>query len=340
MLRQFSEAGVIRYVAREQGPDYASTHWAREANGLTGNVVARLLEATAFCGDRELQAAAIEQLRALLKRFHRTVPRGAQTWEIPLHTPDILASAHLVKACVYGYLMTGDVSFLDEAEYWAWTGVPFVYLQSPTEGPVGLYNTIAVLGATGWKAPVWFGQPVQWCGLVYADALRWLARSRPGGPWAHLADGIAISGVQHTWRADDEERVGLLPDYFLLRAQRREGPAINPATVQSQAIQAYGQPPAYDFVAIDNTRLQLHAAGRITITAVDDHAIRFLVGGWREPASWVLVHGCSERPEIWVNGETIEPTHFDAGAARLVFPIPSQADVRLRFSGALRTRSP
>jgi len=340
VLRQFSEPGLIRYVSREQGPDYASTHWAREANGLTGNVVARLLEAATFSGNRELQGAAVAQLRALLNRFHRTVPRGAQTWEIPLHTPDILASAHLTKACVLGYQLTGEVSFLDEAEYWAWTGVPFVYLVPPAEGAVGVYNTIAVLGATGWQAPVWFGQPVQWCGLVYADALRRLGRFRTVGPWIRLADGIAISGVQHTWRADDDERVGLLPDYFLLRAQRREGPAINPATVQSQAIQAFGSSPVYDFVMAKPTELQVHAAGGITVSAAEDRSVRFLVTGWREPASWVLVHGCPELPEVWVNGEVFEGARFDVESGRLVFPIPSQANVELRFNGSLRTRSP
>jgi hypothetical protein len=340
LLRQFSEPGVIRYVPRERGPDYASTHWVREANGLAGNVVARLLEAAAFSGSPELQAAAVEQLRAVLNRFQRTVPRGAQTWEIPLHTPDVLASAHLTKACVLGYQLTGDADLLDEAEYWAWTGVPFVYLVPPSDGAVGVYNTIAVLGATGWNAPVWFGQPVQWCGLVYADALRWLGRFRAEGPWIRLADGIAISGAQHTWRADDLERVGLLPDYFLLRAQRRDGPAINPATVQSQAIQAFGRSPVYDFVTTEPVRLQIHAAGKITVTSTEDRSVRFRVNGWYEPASWVLVHRCPELSEVSVNGEDIESARFDVGSGRLAFPVPSKADVELRFSESLRTRSP
>src|SRR5690606_14924416 len=132
-------------------------------------------EAAAFCGDRELIAQAIDKLKGL-EKFRNTVPRGAQTWEVPLHTPDILASAHLVRAFSLGYELTGRPEFLEQAIEWAWTGVPFVYLVNPAGGSVGPYSTIAVLGATNWKAPVWFGRPVQWCGLVYSDALYRLAR--------------------------------------------------------------------------------------------------------------------------------------------------------------------
>ena len=42
---------------------------------------------------------------------------------------------------------------------------------------------------------VWLGLPVQWCGLVYADALYRLEPHDPKGPWKQLADGIAASGV-------------------------------------------------------------------------------------------------------------------------------------------------
>ena len=65
--------------------------------------------------------AILDQQAAL---YANTVPRGAQTWEVPLHTPDILASAHLVSAYTLGYELSGDPALLDRAKYWAWTGVP------------------------------------------------------------------------------------------------------------------------------------------------------------------------------------------------------------------------
>ena len=118
---------------------------------------------------------------------------------MPLHTPDILAAAYLVRAYTLGYEITGEPQFLEQAKYWAWTGVPFVYLVNPTDQAVGPYATIAVYGATQWVAPNWMGLPVQWCGLVYADALYRLVKYDPSGPWQQIAEGISASGVQQTW---------------------------------------------------------------------------------------------------------------------------------------------
>src|SRR5207253_5582314 len=132
------------------GVDYGQTHWAPDANGLTADVVATLLEAAVFSGDCSLISDGLRYLKAMDK-FRNTVPRGAQTWEIPLHTPDILASAHLVRAYTLGYELTGDQDFLEQARYWAWTGVPFVYLVDPAGKPIGLYGTIAVFGANQWR---------------------------------------------------------------------------------------------------------------------------------------------------------------------------------------------
>ena len=154
----------------------------------------------------------IEQGLALLDKqtalYANTVPRGAQTWEVPLHTPDILASAHLVKAYTLGYMISGKQEYLEQARYWAWTGVPFVYLVNPTEGEIGPYATIAVLGATNWQAPVWFGRPVQWCGLVYCSALHLLSQYDKNGPWETIAKGITATGLQMTWPASDPQAPG------------------------------------------------------------------------------------------------------------------------------------
>src|SRR5690606_20659646 len=108
-----------------------------------------------------------------------------------------------------------------------------------------VYSTIAVYGATQWKAPVWMGMPVQWCGLVYSDALYRWNEVRPSKTWRTIADGIAAAGAQITWPANDRERVGLLPDIFQLREQHRDGPAINPGTLQPNAARLFGRGPLY-----------------------------------------------------------------------------------------------
>ncbi len=326
-LGRFAADGSIPYRASASGTDYGKTHFAPDANGLTAQVVSTLLEAAAFCGDRELIAQGMTKLRALDK-FRESVPRGAQTWEVPLHTPDILASAHLVRAYTLGYELTGDRAFLEQAIYWAWTGVPFVYLVNPTGQPVGPYSTIAVLGATSWKAPVWFGQPVQWCGLVYADALHHLARHDSAGPWTKLADGIASAGLQHTWRANDRDRVGLLPDFFELKPQTSAGPAINPGTVGSSAVRLYGRGPLYDFRAFRRAGLLVHAPGEILIESEGERSVAFTIRGWPHEPYFVLVNGVRNAPTVKINGAN-EPNEFDAREGRLILKLSGQARVQV-----------
>ncbi|WCJ60445.1 hypothetical protein NXS98_04750 [Fontisphaera persica] len=309
-LKRLGDDYLVFYRPTPGGPDYARTYWTNHANGLTFQPLAEALQAAAFCGDRELTARALTALRAQ-KRYNHGVPRGAQTWEIPLHTPDILASAHLVKAYVLGYELSGDSAFLEQARYWAWTGIPFVYLVNPTQGKVGLYSTIAVLGATTWKAPVWFGQPVQWCGLVYADSLYRLAEADPRGIWRTVADGITVAGLQHTWKAEDTNRVGLLPDYFLLREQQADGPAINPGTVGANAVNYFTQVPLWDFKRFRRAGFNVHAPGHIRIQQENAQSARFQVMGWPSQPYFVLLSGLSATPRLKLNGRDLplQPPH-------------------------------
>ncbi len=337
-LARFDARKLIRYTPQEGRPDYGRTHFADHASGLTGGVVWRLLQQATFAGDRDLVEAALKKLQALTQ-YDRGVPRGAQTWEVPLHTPDILASAHMVNAFVTGYQITGDQSLLERARYWAWTGVPFVYLVNPTGKPVGPYSTIAVYGATDWRAPVWFGLPVQWCGLVYADALYRLARHDADGPWKKLADGITAAGIQHSWKEDDAHRVGLLPDFYHLREQRSDGPAINPGTVQANAIRFFGQPCAYDFQVARKSRLFVHAPGEIGGLEEDGTHVSFSVRGWRSAPYRVLVSGLEKQPSVRINGANVrlESPHAYADG-RLVLQVEGNPQIEITLAEGVAGR--
>jgi hypothetical protein len=320
LLRRFDHSGAIRYLPEPGKPDYSKTHWTNEANGLTAQVVVRLLETAAFSGESTLIESAVERLESLSK-FDHTVPRGAQTWEVPLHTPDILASAHLVRAFTLGYELTGRADFLDRAEAWAWTGIPFVYLSAPTPEPVGNYSTIAVFGATSWESPVWFGQPVQWCGLVYADALRNLAAYRSAGPWRQVARGIASAGVQHTWDVNDPERQGLLPDFYMLRSQARDGPAINPATVLSQVAFMEPDRQPFQFRALPESGFRVFAAGTIEPLEARRNRLRMRVQSWPLNGAFVYVNGFDHQPELKIDHRTVrwaEPHAWDPAGRRAV----------------------
>ncbi|MBN1852644.1 MAG: hypothetical protein JW829_07960 [Pirellulales bacterium] len=297
-LRQFDDQGRILFRSTNGQPDYASTHFADHANGLGGRFVADILEAATLCGDKKLIAEGLALLEKQTGLYANTVPRGAQTWEIPLHTPDILASAHMIRAYVYGYLLSDEQAYLEQARYWAWTGVPFVYLVRPTDGPVGPYATIAVLGATNWVAPVWFGQPVQWCGLVYGSALHLLADHDDSGPWRQLATGITRTGLQMTWPQSDPQRQGLLPDFFHLRQQVRDGPAINPGTVGAHAPQAFGQPPLYYMKKLKTRPWFLHAPCGISDIQENQDRIRFTIEGISQIPCTLLISGLDGAPRM------------------------------------------
>jgi hypothetical protein len=232
---------------------------------------------------------------------------------------------------VLGFELTGDRLFLEKAAYWAWTGVPFVYLRNPTDAPVGPYATIAVLGATNWVAPIWFGQPVQWCGLVYADALYRLAEHDRSGPWKQLADGVTASGIQQSWPASDRERQGLLPDFFHLRAQMSDGPAINPGTVQASAVRLFGGPPLYDFRRFPGPGVLIHAPGRLTAVGEDQGAVRFKVEAWPAGPYHVLIAGARGEPKVRMNGEDAgERVRFLPATGQAVLTVVGDVEVEVR----------
>lgn len=294
LLRNFDADGIKLYKPGKN--DYSRTHFAKHANGLSGRDMVSILEGAVLSADRELANKALQLLDKQTTLYAATVPRGAQTWEVPLHTPDILASAHMVRAYTLGYMISGEEKYLEQAKYWAWTGVPFVYIHPPTPGRVGSYATIAVLGATNWKAPLWLGRPVQWCGLVYASALHFLSPSDPDGPWEKIAKGITATGLQMSWPPSDRERQGLLPDFFDLRAQIAAGPAINPGTVQAHLPELYGRGKLYDVKKLPNHDWFVHAPCLISHIRDDEKCITLTVDGWGDERFYVLFSGVEKEP--------------------------------------------
>jgi hypothetical protein len=232
----------VRGILQQQRPDgsfryegkYRRGHFEDTASGYCARPALTLLEYAYDTGNREALEAGIRTLE-YMKRFR--TPRGAQVWEVPLHTPDQLASAYLVWAYVRGYELTGSKEYLGEARRWALSGIPFVYLWSCR--PVMLYATPPVFGATNWVAPCWIGLPVQWVGGVYAYALTKLAPYDDSLDWNHLARGILISAEQQQY--PDGKWAGLLPDSFDLQSQQRRPWNINPCALVSLRMVLDGQ---------------------------------------------------------------------------------------------------
>ena len=255
----------VRRIIANQQPDgsfrytgkYRKGHFEDTSSGHCARPTASLLQWARYTGDAEARRAGLKTLE-FMKRFR--TPRGAQTWELSLHTPDVLASAYLVRAYVLGYELTGRNDYLAEARRWALSGVPFVYLWS--NRPTMLYSTPPVYGATNFRAPLWIGLPVQWCGGVYAYALTHLARHDKTLDWMRLARGIYIAAQQMQY--PDGPLVGCLPDVFHLPSQHRAGPSINPCALVSLQRALDGQ---VDSLAVaDDGKHRIVAPLPVTIT--------------------------------------------------------------------------
>jgi len=340
LLRNFDENGIKLY--RPGKIDYSKTHFAKHTNGLSGRDMVRILEGATLSADKELINKALKLLDKQTALYADTVPRGAQTWEIPLHTPDILASAHLVKAYTLGYIISGKEEYIRHARYWAWTGVPFIYLYAPTPGRVGPYATIPVLGATNWKAPIWVGKPVQWCGLVYCSALHLLSEYDKNGPWGKIARGITTAGLQMSWPLSDKNRQGLLPDLFDLRHQAGAGPAINPGTVQAHLAELYGKGKIYDVKKLRQRGWFIHAPCVISNIRESRDAVTLKVDGWADKPYYVLISGVREEPtEVRVRRIFQPPTElplykparkeFHSEHQSLVISLEGKSEIQIRY---------
>ncbi|MBQ9813350.1 MAG: hypothetical protein IJM54_08545 [Thermoguttaceae bacterium] len=228
------EAEKIRNRQKEDGSFRYSGKYLRGssvdyASGDCGQYVYRLLDHWRLTGNKDSLEAGLKGLEFVnsLK-----TPRGAQTWEISLHTPDIVASGHCSFANTLAYEATGDARYLEQARRWAISGLPFVYLwrlESFTDDDVMLYATIPVFGTTNWIAPCWIGTPVQWCGLNYAEALLRLSQYDDALDWRKIAEGIVASAERQEYPTG--KYAGLVPDSFNIEAQQRNPLNINPCAL-------------------------------------------------------------------------------------------------------------
>jgi len=191
----------VRDIANSAGLEASTLGDVGETNcGLIARELNGILTWALRTGRQEFINAGIRGLRKL-NSF--SVPRGAQTWEVHAHTPDVYAAALAVDANILGYHLTGDSEYLDKAKFWAYTGLPFVYSWVPpiASVPSGVFHldglgdgknpvisepsefyevpkrqinpgaSIPVFG-TSFYVQAWFGVPVQWCGLAWANSVK------------------------------------------------------------------------------------------------------------------------------------------------------------------------
>ncbi len=255
--------GAAEHALKNRHPDglwrytgiYAVTHFDTTALGVGMRPIWNLLRAYTVTGDKKYLTPALESL-AVCRQFH--VARGAQCWEMPLHTPDPLTAAYAVMTYTLAYRITGDTQFLDDARRWALEGATYIYLWDGPQNPWQFGAYIGVLGATNWKAPNWIGRPVQWIGTVYAYALLdfadvLLSNSPETARWRALAEAITLSTERQIY--PDGEFVGLLPDSIDCVLGSRYAWNINPAVPIALRLRLNGKQDALTFVWDENYRV-------------------------------------------------------------------------------------
>lgn len=202
--------------------------------GSTALNAKQLLKYAAMTGNAQAKEAGLKGLAAVESMGN--VPRAGQPWEVPLHTPDIVAAAHMVGAYVQAYKLTGDKKYLDKAVAWAKTGLPFVYTWGVDDRPMMQFGTIPIFGASAYINP-WFATPVQWNGLVYAYDLLELTDYDQSGPWKQVAEGILASAeIQQASGKDETWRGGYPDNWKLISNSRSDTVMLNPEEIVKTAL--------------------------------------------------------------------------------------------------------
>jgi hypothetical protein len=132
----------------------------------------------------------------------------------------------------------------------------------------------------------------------------------------------------------------LLPDSFDLRAQHRNGPPINPATLQACASRYFGSqrpsgfPEIYDFWCFRKNGLRVHAPGAITRAEESDGRISFESQSWLEGPYFVLINGLAKKPQLRIDGKPVdcaEPHQFQEKEGRLILNLQGSPRIELKL---------
>jgi hypothetical protein len=280
LLDSMDEDGAWRFRTRVEtqgvfkGMDYAllGPDLAAEVGTCARNAY-EILRLARVTGDAELFRSGQQSL-AFMRRF--AVPRAAQVWECPVHSPDILAAADAIDAYLEAYRYSGDSSYRDEAILWAWRGLPFVYVWNPPGREMLRYASIAIYGGS-WYNGSWIGQPVQWNGLRYAYALLKLAECDRSFPWRKIAEGITVSAMHQ----QDEQgpNVALWPDNFSAIDWTKCPWVFEPGAILKNVFKLIGHDiePGTTVVSAGTNRLFLTGRARISGASWENAALRCTV---------------------------------------------------------------
>lgn len=277
-----------------------------------------------------------------------SVPRAAQVWEVPVHSPDILAAADAMDACLEAYQITRSEEWLEQARIWARAGLPFIYLWSEEGKPWMRYGSIPVFGAS-WMDCSWFGNIVQWNGLRYAYALLKLNKidqdTRFGRlTWEDLARGITHSAMYQ--QSKEDKTLALWPDSLHTITSVRANWEFPPRLILKNITTLLGREEEPETVTLQqgDAHIPLTTNAEILEAHWRSNSISAVFRFPPGESGHALAAGLEKPTKVTLNGQdipemdAIEESQLPAWrytqeSALLVIKIPSDGEWKLRFEG-------
>ncbi len=301
----------------------------------------QVLRYARITGDR----AAYQQMLKTLEFMERfRVPRAAQVWEVPVHTPDILAAAEAAEAYIEAYRFSGDPRWLRNAVTWARRGLPFVYLWDDPQKPFLLGGSIPVFGAT-WMQGSWFGRPVQWNGLRYAEAILKLSEYDKSYPWRQIAEMVTRSAI-HQQDATGEN-VALWPDNVGAVASDKCPWVFSPRMILANVLKLMGrdEEPATVIVGQGERRLHITATAKVADVSWDGKTCSFGAAYPPGEQGTVVIFNVAKPTAVLLDGKPISPRddvekgpqpgwRYEASTACLAIRIARDGPSKVRIDGA------
>lgn len=325
----------------ELGPDNAAE---------LGTCAARakaILRYARITGDWEAYRQTVKTLE-FMEQFR--VPRAAQVWEVPVHSPDILAAAEAVEAYLEAYRFSGEKRWLRDAVTWARRGLPFVYLWEDPQKPFLVGASIPVFGAS-WMQYSWFGRPVQWNGLRYAEALLDLAEHDQSYPWRQLATALTHSAIHQ--QEQGGENVALWPDSIGAVKGDKSGWIFAPRMILTNILKLMGRGEEIRTTIVGSGERRLHLSANAALREAkwDGSVCTFRITYPAGEQGTAVVFNVARPRAVLLDGKTLsqrpnleegtEPGwRYDPAIACLSVRVPKDGPSEVRLEGAAFRATP
>lgn len=294
-------------------PNQDLSHKQKSLPGFTAENAAKLLHSALVTGNGSHLESGIKALR-FLDSFDR--PNGLRVWDLHESTPDLLAVSHMISAYLDDHLVTGHPGRLEKAKYWAWAGLPFVYLWSAHNTEIMRYATVPFFGSTLTDKKPWFGIASQWNGLAYARQLFRLNRYDKSFKWSRIARAITLCAMQMQHMDNNGRVMGFIPEAFSIIEHREYYKlSLNPQYLTRNLLHLLGEElePLCEVVPWQEKRVRVTTSAHLlAIRSTPQQIVMGLNFHRGEKCSLTLAE-CGKPKEVWFGPKKVE--HFDGSVA-------------------------